>query len=289
MPPTQSRENRDQVPALARAIRIVDLLADARGVAVPMSDIARAIGAAKSSTSYLCAALEDARIIRRVETGYTLGPRTAEFGGAYIDGFNEVREFYRFCSTAPLLSQEVAQIAMLDGTDVVYLARHEGTAPLRLTANIGDRLPAAPTAVGNALLAALPPEEIAVRFGTPGALPRRTEQSVASVVELLRKLAEVRERGYAVDENEVHPGISGIAVRIPPRTTAAPALAIGCSFITEGGRRGVARSHRGRAAPAAAPPDESHAALPRLSRAAARTRPRRSPGGGVVVLALCLR
>jgi DNA-binding IclR family transcriptional regulator len=143
-----------------------------------------------------------------------------------------VREFYRFCADAPLLSHEVAQIAMLDGTDVVYLARHEGSAPLRLTANIGDRFPAAPTAIGNALLAELGDDEIARRFAAPDAFPRRSERSVRTVDELLAKLARVRELGFATDENEVHPGISGVAVRVPPRSSASPALAIGCTFLT---------------------------------------------------------
>ncbi|RXZ67148.1 IclR family transcriptional regulator [Agromyces albus] len=228
----RSQDPRDPAPALSRAIRIIEVLAAADGTPVAMSDIARSIGAAKSSTSNLCSVLEDARLIRRLDTGYTLGHRTVEFGGAYLGGFNEVREFYRFCADAPLLSQEVAQIAMLDGTDVVYLARHEGRSPLRLTANIGDRFPAAPTAVGNALLADLPDDEIVRRFSAPGAFPKRTEQSVSNIPALLDKLARVRKDGYAVDENEVHPGISGLAVRVPPRSSSSPALAIGCSYLT---------------------------------------------------------
>lgn len=116
--------------------------------------------------------------------------------------------------------------------NVVYLARHEGRSPLRLTANLGDRFPAAPTAVGNALLAALPDDEVERRFSDPRAFPRRTAESVRNLPDLLDKLRLVRERGYAVDESEVHPGISGLAVRMPPRSSSSPALAIGCTFLT---------------------------------------------------------
>jgi DNA-binding IclR family transcriptional regulator len=227
-----TEDRRDPAPALSRGVRILDLLAGARGIPMTLSDIARAIGAAKSSTSNLCSVLEDARLVRRLDAGYTLGHRTVEFGGAYVGSFNEVREFYRFCTDAPLLSQEIAQVAMLDGTDVVYLARHEGRTPLRLTANIGDRFPAAPTAVGNALLAALPDEEVQHRFTDPRAFPRRTEHSVATVAGLLKKLDQVRAHGFAVDDNEVHPGLSGLAVRVSPRASSSPALAIGCTFLT---------------------------------------------------------
>lgn len=232
MPNDRSATDRDPAPALTRGVGILEILSAAQGQPVALTDIARALQAPKSSTSNLCSVLEEARLIRRIDSGYALGHRTVELGGAYLRSFNEVREFYRFCADAPTLSQEVVQVAMLDGADVVYLARHEGRSPLRLTANLGDRFPAAPTAVGNALLAALPDEEVARLFSDPGAFPRRTEQSVRSLRDLMIKLELTRERGYAVDENEVHPGISGIAVRMPARSSSSPALAIGCTFLT---------------------------------------------------------
>ena len=138
---------------------------------MPLGDIARGIGAAKSSTSNLCQVLEDGRMIVRTPTGYLLGRRTVELGGAYIAQFNQMREFYDFCDAAPLLGHEVVQIAMLDGTDVLYLARHEGRAPMRLSASIGSRFPAAPTAVGNALLTTLTDAEIAGPVHRAAALP----------------------------------------------------------------------------------------------------------------------
>lgn len=224
--------DRDPAPALTRGVQILQVLADAQGEPVPLTEIARALGAAKSSTSNLCVVLEETHLIRRVDSGFVLGHRTVELGGAYLRSFNEVREFYRFCNEAPTLSEEVVQMAMLDGSDVVYLARHEGRSPLRLTANLGDRFPAAPTAVGNALLAALPDADIERRFSDARAFPRRTADSVRSLAELMARLGEVRERGYAVDEGGVHPGISGVAVRMPPRSSSSPALAIGCTFLT---------------------------------------------------------
>jgi len=232
MPTEKSPVERDPAPALSRGVRILEILADAYGRPVPLSEIARTLEAAKSSTSNLCLVLEQTGLIDRRDGGYILGHRTVEFGGAYLRTFNEMHEFYRYCADAPALVDEVVQIALLDGTEVVYLARHEGRSPLRLTANIGDRFPAAPTAVGNALLAALPDDEVARRFSHAEAFPRRTAQSVRTLDDLLDKLRLVRERGYAVDENEVHPGITGIAVRVPPRANTSSALAVGCTFLT---------------------------------------------------------
>jgi IclR family transcriptional regulator, blcABC operon repressor len=217
---------------VTRSLAILTLLADSGGEPLGLVDIARGIGAAKSSTSNLCQALEEGEMITRTPGGYVLGRRTVELGGAYIASFNQMREFYTFCEAAPLLSREVVQIAMLQGTDAVYLARHEGRAPMRLTASIGGRYPAAPTAVGNALLTTLNDAEIIDRFRGSQHLPQLTEHSVRTLPALLAKVKAARERGYAIDDNEVHPGIYGLAVVLPPWISGDPPLAMGTSLMT---------------------------------------------------------
>ncbi|GAA3633176.1 IclR family transcriptional regulator [Microlunatus ginsengisoli] len=216
---------------MTRSLAILTLLADAAGEPLGLADIARGIGAAKSSTSNLCQALEEGEMISRTPRGYVLGRRNVELGGAYIAQFNQMREFYAFCETAPLLSHEVVQIAMLQGTDAVYLARHEGRAPMRLTASIGSRYPAAPTAVGNALLTTLGDAEIIDRFRGAQHFPQLTERSVRTVPALLAKIKAARERGYAIDDNEVHPGIYGLAVPLPPWMSGDQPLAMGTSLM----------------------------------------------------------
>ena len=183
---------------------------------MPLADLARGIGAAKSSISNLCQVLEDGQMIARTPAGYLLGVRTVQLGGAYVARFNQVREFYAYCTASPFLSDELVQVAMLDGTDVLLLARHESRAPMRLSASIGSRLPAAPTAVGNALLTTLTDIEIAARFTGPQHFPRRTDHSVQTLDGLLSNVWVARDRGYAIDDNEVHPGVYGGVVVLPP-------------------------------------------------------------------------
>lgn len=222
---------RSPAPAVTRALAILRLLADARGEPLGLADIARGIGAAKSSTSNLCTALEEDEMISRAPGGYVLGRRNVELGGAFIAQFNQMREFYSYCESAPLLSHEVVQIAMLHGTEAVYLARHEGRAPMRLTASIGSRFPAAPTAVGNALLTTLTDAEIMQRFRGAQHFPQLTERSVRTVPALLSKIRAARDRGYAIDDNETHPGIYGCAVVLPPWTSGDQPLAMGTSLM----------------------------------------------------------
>jgi DNA-binding IclR family transcriptional regulator len=221
-------------PAVSRAVRILSLLADSGGAPQPLTEIARTLGAAKSSTSNVCTVLEESGLIQRRGAGYVLGRRTVELGGAYLAGFDQVREFYRICSESPVLARELVQIAVLDGTDVLYLARHEGRAPLRLTAGIGDRFPAALTAVGNALLAELPPGEVEARYGPRPDIPRLTDRSTTTLAGLHAKLDATRARGFALDEGEVFPNVVGLALTVPARTSGEQTLAIGVSTIDLG-------------------------------------------------------
>jgi DNA-binding IclR family transcriptional regulator len=231
-------------PAVTRAVRILALLADSRGVPQPLTEIARAVGAAKSSTSNVCAVLEESGLIQRRDTGYVLGRRTVELGGAYLAGFDQVREFYRICAGSPVLRHELVQIAVLDGIDVLYLARHEGRAPLRLNAGIGDRFPAALTAVGNALLAELPAGEVDARYGPAPAIPRLTDRSTRTLEALHAKLEATRARGYALDDGEVFPHLVGLALTVPARLSGEQTLAIGVSTIDLDVSRAPSEEHR---------------------------------------------
>ncbi|MEV5463726.1 helix-turn-helix domain-containing protein, partial [Streptomyces cellulosae] len=122
-----------------------------------VSELARALGLPKSSTGNLCASLEAAGMITRNGTGFSLGRKLVELGGRYLSTVDQLRDFYELCRRSAHISRETARVAVLDGLDVLYLARYDGTQPLRLTANIGDRFPANSTATGKAILSTLDP------------------------------------------------------------------------------------------------------------------------------------
>ena len=224
-------ERTASAPAVGRAVRILDFLAESRGQARSLSDIARELGIAKSSTSNLCAALEDGRLIRRAAGGYLLGRRTVELGSSYLSAFDQVREFYRICEESPVLSKLLVQIAMLDGPRVLYLAVFEGHERFPLSASVGDRYPASATAVGTVLLSELDPSAVDEIFQGGRHLVTFTPNSTATLEGLQAKLAETRRRGFAVDAGEVHPSVTGLAVLVPATRPTDPSFAIGASLV----------------------------------------------------------
>jgi len=218
-------------PAVQKAIRILNLLAASPGRPKPLSDVARELGIAKSSTSNLCAALEEGGLIRRTASGFLLGRRTVELGSAYLAGFDQIREFYRICEESEVLHRQLVQIAMLDGVRVLYLAVYEGRERFPLSASVGDRYPASATAVGTALLAELAPERIEALFREPSHLVSLTNRSTTDLASLQAKLEITRQNGYAVDDGEVHPSVFALATLVPSTRADEPSFAIGVSLV----------------------------------------------------------
>lgn len=225
------RETSTFAPAVLRATRILELLAETPSRPRPLSDIARELKIAKSSTSSLCASLEEGGLIRHVESGYLLGRRVVDLASSYLAGFDQVREFYRLCDESPVLSRQLVQIAMLDGVRALYLAVYEGRERFPLSASVGDRYPASATAVGTALLSELSPQQISELYRDPSQLVTLTDRSTANLASLQAKLAATRQRGYALDDGEVHPSVYALAVLVPATHHGEPSFAIGVSLV----------------------------------------------------------
>ena len=204
-------------PAVTRAGAILDVLAEAVGQTLGPSELARRLNLPKSSIANICNALAEIGLVRRIGTGFALGRKLAELGGAYLASVDAVEEFYEACRLLPTGSEETIQLAVLDDLKVTYLARHDGRQPVRLTSQIGRRLPATVTATGKAALASLDRAELDRRFAGVTELPKLTPHSLGSVEALLGDLAVVRRRGYAMDDEETVEGVVCFGVMIPGR------------------------------------------------------------------------
>ncbi len=217
------------VPAVSRAASILDLLAAEPTVPIGPSELSRRLGLPKSSIANICTALADAGLLRRAGSGFALGRKLAELGGSYLASIDQVQEFYAVSAELEAASQETMQLAVLDGLEVVYIARHDGRQMIRLASEIGRRLPASCTATGKAALASLDPAEVNDRLRGMATLPRLTPNSHRTVAELFADLDEVRERGYAIDNEETAEGIVCFGIAVPSRS---PGGSLGAASVT---------------------------------------------------------
>lgn len=221
----------DAVPAPAayRAGLILDLLAR-RGEPVTVTAAAQSLGVAKSSVLNVLVSLETSGMVRRSPKGWVLGYKVLELSRAALTSTEIVAEFHRTVSGSRVLIVETVLLAVLDDLDIIYVARHDGHQPVRYINEIGTRMPAAVTALGRAMLGTLSPAELQRRLAGTTDLPVRTSRSLRNVGELANDLAEVRERGYAIDTGQGAPGVSCFGV--PVGSSGVP-TAVSASFLAD--------------------------------------------------------
>ena len=111
----------------------------------------------------------------------------------------ELREICRRCN-------ETAYLAVLDGSEILYLDRVEGSQSVRLRSNVGTRGQLHCTSLGKVILAFLPTEERAARLAALALTPR-TAQTITDRALLAAHLDEIRRQGYAIDDIENEDGV----------------------------------------------------------------------------------
>ncbi|NMP25037.1 IclR family transcriptional regulator [Sulfobacillus harzensis] len=109
---------------------------------------------------------------------------------------------------------ETVQMAILDGTDIVYIAKSESQRPVQLVSSVGSRLPAHATGLGKALLACLSAERLEELYGNTESLAVLSPNTIRTFDALRHDLQSIRARGYAIDAGECTPGLFCIATPI---------------------------------------------------------------------------
>lgn len=114
------------------------------------------------------------------------------------------------------LSDQIGQscsVAILDGTDIVYLARAAQRRVMSVGLMPGSRLPAHCTSMGRVLLAALQPDRARALVEASDLSPR-TRHSLTDPDEILAEIARVRSQGWALNDQEVEIGLRSLAVPV---------------------------------------------------------------------------
>lgn len=212
------------VHSVAKAFALLEAMHRAEGAdGLRMIDLSRATGLPKGMAFKLLGTLEDLGYVQRdPETGrYRLGLKLFALGAGAVGPAAVQRDLHALLQQLAAETNETAHMAVLAGGEVLYLDKVESQASLRLVTAIGGRRPAYCTGTGKALLAWRPAEEVRRLVGER--LQPFTPKTHTGVEALLAELALVRERGYAVDDEENEPGI--VCVGAPVRDDVGTVVA----------------------------------------------------------------
>ena len=220
------------VPAVERAVRLLDALAAARQP-LSLAELARMLALPKSSVHGLLATLAALGLARRDADGeFSLGAKPLQWADVYSAQSDVLRAFDAQVDH-PALRTETTMLAVLDGADVMYLACRQGSRPLAVNFRVGGRFPACRTSTGKAIMATLPPARVRELIGD-GALPRLTRRGVATPAALLQQLDEFRELGHAIDDEETAEGMQCFGAPIFGTRSEQAIAAVAVSVIKAG-------------------------------------------------------
>lgn len=210
----KTRALETRVPSVDRALDLLELLA-LSDHGLTLSDLSRKLRIPRSSAHYLIQSLVCRGYLERNPAGhdYVLGLRVANFANSVA-----VRSQLRVISSSYLqgIVKELgltAQLGVLDGAEALVIDRVDAPTDIRLDSWVGRHFDLHCTALGKALIAHLPDPEVKKLFEGHG-LPRHNPNTLCSMEAMRAHLAEVRAKGYALDNEEHELGVRCVAAPI---------------------------------------------------------------------------
>ncbi|GAA1916721.1 IclR family transcriptional regulator [Streptomyces durmitorensis] len=212
------------VPAVTRALDILELFLEGDGT-LSAPEVTRRLQLPRTTVHELLTTLAARSYLVQIpdQTGrYRLGVRAYQLGSRYAEQLDLAAEGQQVAREVAETCDETVHVAVLEDTDVIYIAKVDSTHAVRMVSAAGRKLPAHCTSVGKMLLASLPPAELETRLAGRD-LVAMTQNSITEPDALLAALAEVRERGVAAEHRESNPDVSCVAA--PVRDSAGHVVA----------------------------------------------------------------
>ena len=204
------------VRSVERVFEILELVTDAGGD-VTLSELAASTALPLPTIHRLLRTLVSLGYMRQLPNRrYALGPLLIRIGEGASRQFGALAR----PQLARLVDElgESANMAVLDGDMVVYVAQVPSPHSMRMFTEVGRRAHLHDTGVGKAILAQLPDDAVRGIVARAG-MPTPTDHSIGSIDVLLTELERVRERGYSIDEQEQEIGVRCYAMAVPDAPT----------------------------------------------------------------------
>ena len=181
--------------------------------ALTLTEVARMAQLPAATARRCLLTLEELGYVTRSGRVFLLRPKVLELGAAYLESMNIETLTKTHLEDIASRTGDSAALCVLDGTEVVYVARASVRTLVRLEAHVGRRFPAYPTSMGRVLLAGLAPEGLR-RYFERATLTALTKHTVTDRAKLARLIGECRRTGYSAVEDELAYGVVAVAVPV---------------------------------------------------------------------------
>jgi IclR family pca regulon transcriptional regulator len=222
------------VQSLARGLEVITAF-DAEHTSMTLSEVAGRTGLSRAAARRFLHTLRELGYVRLEGAHFTLTPQVLRLGTAYLSGLGLPQLAQPHLERLTALVGESTSAAVLDGSDIVYVARVATRRIMTVGISVGTRFPAYATSMGRVLLADLAPHAVdAYLAATP--LEAITERTLHEPDALRAELARVRDQGWAVVDQELEVGLCSVAAPVRDAGgTAVAAINISTSTHRSGG------------------------------------------------------
>lgn len=211
------------VQSVDRALDVIETLATS-AAPLGVSEIARATGLPQGTVHRLLLALQARGYVRRdAERKYAIGAAAMRFSDAAHHAL--VVASRPFLTRMVELCGETSNLAVLEDTQMVYVAQSPSPHTLRIFAEVGRRVPVHSTAIGKVLLAGMPAARVHDLLSRAG-MARRTANTITDPARMSAELARVRDQGFAIDDEEQEQGVRCVAVPVRDDDIVAAAISV---------------------------------------------------------------
>ena len=209
--PPSEKSSRHSVQSLSRALNVLASVAELKEGA-SLSDIASHLSLPVSTVHRLLVTMEQMDFVHQDphQGLWYVGVKAFTVGNAFL----QTRDFVAVAR--PIMrkmmenSGESANLGIIDGPDIVFLSQVECGAVMRVLSRPGGRAPLHCSSLGKAILAATPAEQVAPKL-QDYQFNSFTEKTLKSFIEFEDDLIQIKNRGYALDDEEYSPGLRCIA------------------------------------------------------------------------------
>jgi IclR family pca regulon transcriptional regulator len=220
----------DFVTALARGVAVLLSLSDKRR-RVSIAEVSHRTGIPRAAARRSLHTLAKLGFVASDESRrFYLRPRVLSFSHAYLSASPIAVLAQPILDRLGDMLREASSLAILDGDEIVYLVRSASSRIMSPALNVGRRLPAYCTSIGQVMLAHLPADELE-RYLARGRFHPYTPYTVTSAEKLREVLAQVRELGFAFASQQMETRLCTLAV--PVRDTGGHVVA-GINVILQG-------------------------------------------------------
>jgi IclR family transcriptional regulator, pca regulon regulatory protein len=220
LPPTKDdREDKEFMTTLAKGLAVLGAFGKQRP-SMTLSEAAQVAELSRATARRVLRTLNQLGYVEQDGRSFSLSPRILDLGFAYLSTQSWIDRALPLMRELSERFGESCSAAILQGSDIVYVARVPARRIMSAALSVGSRLPALHTALGRALIGYLDEAEIWRRLNARR-IEAYTPQTITDIQALFDRIRDDREQGFAIIDEELERGLRALAVPVLDRSGQA--------------------------------------------------------------------